>query len=78
MWLLPNKGYAKCFTSILSNNPTLLDRGDDDDSDGDGDKGDGNHDDDDDDDDHDNIHFIGKEFVQTSPPTTSCILNSTL
>lgn len=30
MWLLHTKRYAKYFTSILSINPTLLDRGDDD------------------------------------------------
>lgn len=47
MWLLPTRG---CFKSILSINPTLLDRDENDNSDGD-------------DEDGDNIYFIGEELA---------------
>lgn len=60
MWLLPTRGYGKCFKSILSIHPTFLYRdnnssnGDDDGSDEDDDKYD---------DYYDNIHSIGEELV---------------
>lgn len=62
MWLLPTRGCAKCFISIISINPTLLDR--DNNNNGDDDDVDNENDDivDDDDDDCDKIHFTGEQF----------------
>lgn len=50
MSLQSSRGYAKCFTSMISVNPTLLDKDDNDNSNGSID------------DDHDNIHFTGEDL----------------